>query len=348
MKFLKVSSGILASLTALVILFFLFLTVTEFYPRENQDIPVEGTAGQKLLLDTPYRFITWNTGYGCLGEKADFFMDGGKSVNTATREETLENLNAMASFIRQIGADIIFLQETDISSSRSHRINEAAFYSESCPGFNFSFARNFKVQFIPYPVPPIGKVDSGLLTLSRFYIEESTRIPLPCPFKYPVRLGNLKRCLLVSRLPLEKEGAQLVLINLHLEAYDDGEGKTAQTKVLHDFLKAENEKGNYIIAAGDFNQTFSPVESRNVPDKNQWQPGILNRDDFADFTVLTDDTVPTCRSLEKPYDRSGDFTFYIIDSILVSRNIEVTSFETADLDFKNSDHNPVLMEFILR
>lgn len=47
-----------------------------------------------------------------------------------------------------------------------------------------------------------------------------------------------------------------MLVNLHLEAYDDGEGKIAQTKQLREFIQSEYEKGNYVIAGGDLNQVF--------------------------------------------------------------------------------------------
>ena len=48
---------------------------------------------------------------------------------------------------------------------------------------------------------------------------------LPCPFSWPTRIANLKRCLLVERIPIADSDKELVLVNLHLEAYDDGEGK---------------------------------------------------------------------------------------------------------------------------
>ena len=39
---------------------------------------------------------------------------------------------------------------------------------------------------------------------------------------------------------------RLVAVNLHLEAYDDGEGKAAQTAMLFDILEEEYAKGNYV------------------------------------------------------------------------------------------------------
>ena len=42
-----------------------------------------------------------------------------------------------------------------------------------------------------------------------------------------------------------------------------------------------------------------------------------------------------------------DFQYYMIDGFIVSNNITVDSFETIDLDFKNTDHNPVSMKITL-
>ena len=102
-------------------------------------------------------------------------------------------------------------------------------------GFRYStFAYNFNSQYVPYPIPQIGHVESGLLTLTNNEINYSERVKLPCPFSWPVRIVNLKRCLMVDRSPVydaqgNDTGKELVLINLHLEAYDSGEGKIAQT-----------------------------------------------------------------------------------------------------------------------
>ena len=60
-------------------------------------------------------------------------------------------------------------------------------------------------------------------------------------------------------------------------------------------------------------------------------------------------SAPTCRALDKPYD--GDRTglvSYVIDGFIVSSNVKVNSVETIDLNFRNSDHHPVAMEFTLQ
>ena len=93
-------------------------------------------------------------------------------------------------------------------------------------------------------------------------------------------------------IDLEGTDAQLVLVNLHLEAYDDGEGKAAQTAALTSFLEQEYAKGNYVIAGGDFNQTF-PGGLDKYPIKNDdlWTPGMLDDSMLPeDVTFQTDDT----------------------------------------------------------
>ena len=181
---------------------------------------------------------------------------------------------------------------------------------------------------------------------------DAERVQLPIPFSWPMRMANLKRCLLVSRIPIEDSEHELVLVNLHLEAYDDGEGKAAQTKMLADLLEAEAKKGNYVIAGGDFNQIFSTADASAYPtEEGNWEAPVIDVGQYADgWQFLMDDSVPSCRSLYKPYvgaDKQS-FQYYLLDGFIVSDNIDVLSFATVDLGFVSSDHNPVRMRISLK
>ena len=327
---------------------FLWLTLTEFKPAEHVPLEVSGNAGKTLKTDEPFQVVSWNTGYGCLGETADFFMDGGKGVKTADRELAQENLASMADTIKDLQADLVFLQEVDVDSARSSHIDETAFFASQMTDMASAFAANFKVPFLPYPLPPIGKVHSGIQTLSAFPITQAERVQLPCPFTWPVRIANLKRCLEINRIPVEGSDRQLVAVNLHLEAYDSGEGKILQTQMLRDILQAEADKGNYVIAGGDFNQTFSDADdSMYPPQEGKWHSGRLDVSEFSDeWQFLMDNSVPTCRSLDQPLAGADPDTFqyYLIDGFIVSSNVEILSCETQDLGFVHTDHNPVVIE----
>lgn len=387
------------------IIFLIWLTAVEYKPADTEKVEVDSTYGsQKLLYEgDEFSLMTWNIGYGCLGDNADFFLDGGKGVMTATQERREVNIAGLKGTIVSKEPDIIFFQEVDRDSKRSYNkdellelsvglselldqnnandiLNDLEEYSATKGtdvnieivggdnksgdsdklgnGYSTSFAYNYKAEYVPYPIPQcLGKVNSGIATFSKFNVEDAERISLPCPFKWPVKTINLKRCLLVNRIPVvdedEKEtGKELVLVNLHLEAYDGGENKAAQTEQLREFLQSEYDKGNYVIAGGDFNQAFSNVDLSMYPEKEgNWHCGLIETSDFGNnFQCEMDNSKPTCRLLDQPYQGADkdSFQYYMIDGFIVSDNIEVSETKTIGTFFAPSDHNPVLMNVKLK
>ncbi len=351
-KVLKVILIILAAVVVAVGVFLGVLTVAEYKPEEVEKMEVAGNSSAEISPGDDLTVMSWNIGYGALGDDADFFMDGGEDVMSSDEERVLSNMDGIIKEASGQNADVYFFQETDRDSKRSYNNNEASMITDAFSGYENSFANNYKAVYVPYPWPPIGKVDSGVLTLSSYGISEASRISLPCPFSWPIRTCNLKRCLLTTRIPLKDSDKELVLVNLHLEAYDSGEGKVEQTRKLVSVLTEEREKGNYVIAGGDFNQTFSDVDLSSYPQgEGLWQPGIIDVGDLGEnFTALMNNSVPSCRLLNKPYKGADkeDFQYYVIDGFIVSDNIDVTSMETLDKGFVCTDHNPVLLKAKLK
>ncbi len=336
-----------------------YLTIDEYNPADIEQVEVEGEGKKEVATGEEYTFITWNIGYGALGDNADFFMDGGKSVYSATKERVNENLAGIAAQLDEINPDFALMQELDRNSSRSYYIDELETIRDSsvakAVNGQYTFAPNFNVAYVPLPVPPIGRVVAGVTTYSAFKIDSAQRKQLPCPFTWPLRTINLKRCLLISRLPVNGSDKELVLINLHLEAYDDGEGKIAQTNMLKEIMQEEADKGNYLIVAGDFNQTFSNVDASKYPViEGKWQPGSIDISEYDSyFSFYADASHPTGRSLDQALTTAAsidpkDFQYYMLDGFIVSGNVEVSSVETVDAKFKYSDHNPVMMKFSLK
>ena len=322
-----------------------WLTATEFNPAPTESVevgrPGEGgavPAGEVLTV------LNWNVGYAGLGRNEDFFMDGGKRSKPDEPDVVYAYLDGIMKTIREQAPDLVLLQEVDADSGRTYEIDERPYLETDMD--NTAFAMNYSCPFVPVPWPPIGKVNSGLFTMTRdLKIESAERISLPCPFSWPLRIANLKRCLLVSHLPVEGSDRELVLVNLHLEAYDDGEGKIAQTNQLRDFIEAEYAKGNYVIAGGDFNQVF-PGSLDVYPNTHpeNWEPGVLDEKLLPEgWTLAYDLTVPTCRLLNQPYDPADTegTQYYVIDGLILSPNVKLGSAETVDAGFENSDHNPV-------
>jgi len=347
----KVVGFIVLAVFVLLAGLIVFLSVTEYKPAAVDPVTVTGESSKTLKTGETVKLLSWNLGYGALGDNADFFMDGGSMVYTASEERVRDNMEHISELIASEAPDILCVQEIDRSSARSYRINELEQLHGDLPGYSMAFANNFKVAFLPYPIPPIGKVDSGIATFSAFGLGESERQSLPCPFTWPVSMVNLKRCLLVSRIPVEGTDRELVLVNLHLEAYDDGEGKIAQTKQLAEFLETEAAKGNYVIAAGDFNQIFSTEDGTIYPQQEgKWVAGVIDVTEIdGDWQFLMDESLPTCRSLDQVYAGADKDTFqyYLIDGFIVSGNITVEAYSTLDRDFVASDHNPITLNFTL-
>lgn len=332
-----------------------WLAVTEYKPEQTEELAVESTSAnteaRTLKTDDTLRIVTMNIGFAALDKDQDFFMDGGQMSVTSSAERVVETTDAIIELINGLNADAVMMQEIDVNSRRSYNYNEyAEMTSENgLKKTNSAFAINFKCEYVPYPLKGmLGKVHSGIATFTDFKVESAVREALPIPFKWPVSMANLKRCLLVERIPVEGTDRQLVLINLHLEAYDDGEGKTAQTAVLVQLMKEEYEKGNYVIAGGDFNQSFKGIDADKYAVKNPdlWAPADMDLSGLSsEWQTAYDDSVPTSRLLNQPYDpESAETQYYVIDGFILSPNVTVEAVETVDAGFEYSDHNPVVLD----
>ena len=191
---------LLIAVAAAGVLLITFLTVTEYRPTDVEELTVTGTApGRAFPVGQPVTILSWNVGYGALGKDADFVMDGGGSVPHADQEMVRANLSGIAEVLKREGAAVHLLQEADSNSSRSFGID----FRKQFPLAQNSFALNYSCQFVPFPWPPFGRIQSGLLTASDYDVASAERISLPCPFSWPLRTANLKRCLLVSHLPID-------------------------------------------------------------------------------------------------------------------------------------------------
>lgn len=344
-KIIGLALCVLALLLAAAVI---YLTVREYRPEPVEEVAAS-KGKKKIGVGEEFTVLSFNTGYAGLSRDEDFFMDGGKKVQPESRELVQENLEGISRILKEQEADVYFLQEVDRDSKRSYRIDEQAAY-EAALGYQGMYACNFRCDFVPYPLPPIGKVESGLVTMTPYEVGQAFRIALPESFTWPVKTCNLKRCMLECRLPVEGSEKELVLINFHLEAYDSGEGKIAQSRMLAEKLKEEYEKGNYVIAGGDFNQTFEGMEKYPIHDKENWVPGVVGADDIPEgFSYAVSDNVPTCRLLNAPYSGNyQDSQVYVIEGFILSDNVELVSVENIDTDFQYTDHQPVRMQVRLR
>ncbi|MEL6841788.1 MAG: endonuclease/exonuclease/phosphatase family protein [Bacteroidota bacterium] len=295
--------------------------------------------------------ISWNIGYMGLGATVDFFYDGGETVRSP-KEAVQNNRSAILQQLKswQSEVDFFLLQEVDRESKRSYYQDEYQAIRETLPDYQATFATNYQVDFIPIPLTdPMGQVWSGVATLGRQAPSEATRYSFKGNYDWPTYLFFLDRCFLLTRFPLFEE-RQLVVINTHNSAYDDGTLKQQQMEQLKKVLLDEYAKGNAVIVGGDWNQfppRFAGVEGFPLQPEEQDERFFVPIDyPAAGWQWAADYQTPTNRSLKAPYDKDTTRR-YVIDYFLLSPNVSLLEVEGINLNFQHSDHQPVRIRIAL-
>ena len=328
-----------------------YLAITEY--RVEPVLPVQITQQQDQIIQdgSELTITSFNIGYASLDQDVDFFMDGGTMSRGISRERVEHNLESIIEYLSSLNSDIYLVQEVDQNSTRSYMIDQRDRIAKAFKDYSSSYGVNYQVGWVPVPLTaPMGRVSSGIQTLSRFTVHDATRIALPSESSWPTRLAHLKRCLLESRIPVSS-GKQLVIAHIHLSAFDQGGIiRNQQLSFLQEYARREFAKGNYVVLGGDWNHLLAenPAEKRARlsavwPDWLQ----ILPEDFLPEFNWAFDESVPSNRSMEAPYNPERSF-LVTIDGFLVSPNIEITQVNNHDLRFKHSDHNPVTLRLRLQ
>lgn len=338
--------------------------VLSSYERIEDQIEENVTNNQERRVKEgeEYTITTYNIGFGAYSQDYSFFMDSGymsdgtkvtgKYAKGISKEETLKNTEGAISYLKEADTDFIFLQEVDEKANRSYFVDQRNMIEKALPGYASVFSINFDTAYLLYPFhDPIGKTLAGLLSLSKYHIVSAVR------YSYPVssslsKLFDLDRCFTLIRVPSES-GKELVLINSHMSAYDKGGViREKQLNLLLTTLKEEREKGNWVIAGGDFNHILGE-NAENIYTSDQLRPDWIASISLSDipegFKLSQAENlkeVATCRDAEIPYEKGVNY-ISTIDGFIVSDNVEIKSWNI-DTDFMYSDHNPVYMKFTLK
>jgi endonuclease/exonuclease/phosphatase family metal-dependent hydrolase len=339
----KILKVILAVILLLLLVFagIIVYAIISDYKPEEKTIVFNSYKPDTLNDSITISLMTWNIGYCGLDKEMDFFYDGGTKVMTP-KKNCLENLQAVKKFLRDNDSiDFFLVQEIDRNSKRSYHFDEYDTVANALKDYHPFFATNYKVFFVPVPPSsPMGKVLSGIALFSRHQPVSSVRYAFPGEYGFPKQLFMLDRCFMVNRYPL-RNGKELLIINTHNEAFDPGQIRKAQMAYLKEFLLSEYAKGNYIIAGGDWNQSppdFKPEFTSNQINKEQ----MMMTSDYLppDWKWIYDNNNPSNRTVIAAYDPATTTTT-VIDIFLLSPNVRGISVNCVNLNFENSDHNPV-------
>lgn len=370
-KITAITLAVLIGVLILLVAGYVIYVAAQYYRIEdNLSLEVKNGQEEKVVLGNEYSVISYNLGFGAYSPEYSFFMDSGvmkdgtavtgkyaKGMNEADVEK---NVSGQAEFIKNQNADFYFLQEADEDADRSYHIDMLERMTAALPSHASVYAENFHTAKLFYPFSdPIGKSNAGILTLSRYRIESAVRRSFPVTTNFIEKLFDLDRCFSVQYLPIEGSDKYLTLINLHMSAYDEGGTVRAeQLDMLNAVLKEERDKGNYVVAGGDFNHCLiadsfaSDEEALSAFESGQLTPdwvksSVLHEEELTDgFKIAASLNAATCRGADIPYEKGVNYET-VVDGFLYSDNVQVVSEETVDIGYAFSDHNPVKMTFRL-
>ena len=332
---------------------YVFLTYSRI--EDNLVLQPEGSVTEAAKTGEEYTIVTYNVGFGAYTPDFTFFMDEGTESRAESKESVEKCINGCADITLSYDPDFVLFQEVDIGSTRSYQVEQRNLINQkfaAAGDYDNVFAQNYHSAYLMYPITePHGASNSGILTESRFDITSALRRSLPIATGVK-KILDLDRCYSISRIPVE-DGKELVLINQHLSAYGtDAAQGNAQLEMLFADMKAEYEKGNYVICGGDFNhdfttdskEYFNPGTDRSYSWCEPFPDDIIPQG-FTKCTDYADGMISTTRYTDVPY--SADSFTVILDGFIVSDNVKCTYVQNIDKQYQYTDHNPVVMKFIL-
>ncbi len=346
----KITASIGLFIFSILLIFIGFLaytSITDYQPKKIEKLDIDQKFADSLLVDEVLSLMTWNIGYAGLGKEMDFFYEGGKMVRPDKKQFEIY-FNGITDFLlKNDSIDFFLLQEIDVHSKRTYYRNERKIITDTLKKYCSVFAKNYDVAYVPVPFwEPMGKVKTGMLTLSEIMPAEANRYSFPNIASWPGRLFLLDRCFIKSRYEIEEINKELVIINTHNSAYVfDDSLRNIELEIIKKEMMKEYEKGNFVIAGGDWNMNPPGMKIKKLRDANQFKPSVvvMNKNCFPDgWEIAFDPEYPTNRDISEVYQKSSTPTT-IIDYFILSPNIKLLEVKTLALDFTYSDHQPVII-----
>ena len=345
--------AILYLILTIILIFSLFIIIiimTSFNPSDETKLSINNNQVRISDSENPITIMTYNIGHGGLDSQRDSYEFGGSNVRARSEGSIEENLESIVNTIDNVNPHVFLLQEIDSNSRRSYNIDQLAYLNSKYPNYGYSYGKNKVIRWLPLPVTrPLGNIESGIATFSKYNTLESIRYELPGSVSFIDGLFEYNWALTKSRFETSTPG-DLVVINVKLSAFNHGDFiRERQLEFLRNLIEREYRRGNYVIVGGDFSHNLPGTDPFNFNYSEEWPAWLKNIPDVFEvdnFSWQIDESSPTFRSLANVY-KSGESFLAVTDGFLVSDNIEVEAVETLDFDFENSNHNPVVISFKL-
>ncbi len=328
---MKIVLSILFILIALFIVFYFWASSPNLSKDELTEVK-EYADFHSPGTDRIFSVITYNIGY----------LSGMTNQKAVRPEESFykDNMEKVVSGLKRHNPDLIGFQEIDFYSNRSYQVDQAEEIAHKLAFRYAARAVNWDKKYVPFPYfPPsvqYGRMLSGQAVLSRFPVLLQERIVLDKVAANPFWYNAFYLDRLLQIVEIEIHGQKVIVMNVHLEAFDK-ETRRVQTEFVH---KKFNEfaKKQPVLMIGDFN---SPSSHGNDPSSTVHpllkDPAIGTACPPSDFNNPDAFTFPSSQPIEK------------IDYIFFNKSrIKAVEYKVLRDFGQASDHLPVWMKFVLK
>jgi len=170
----------------------------------------------------------------------------GQPLDAAT---ICDRLDYVIETIVDSGADIVFLQEADFASQRTHDIDQL-YYIAAALGWGYAArASTWECRYLPWPLrQPTGRIRAGMGVISRYPLVQNVRQRLPHARPYPPLAARWLPSPMVQMVDVQCGGTTLRL--LQVEGGTTGAiGSRRQLQALASFIRDVQTPASVMLAA---------------------------------------------------------------------------------------------------
>lgn len=258
-----------------------------------------------------------------------------------TRQLYDANLATAIAAIQSVNPDLVALQEVDLGSKRSFNVDQVAAIASALEYPQKAIAINWDKRYVPFPFwPPaahFGSILSGQAVLSRFPIARHERLVLDKVASNPFFYNALYLDRLAQVTEVKVGEQSLVIINIHLEAFDNPT-RVNQTTFVRQLAEDYAQRGP-VLLIGDFNSAVNrPEEGEPIS-----------------IQTMVDSAVFTSAIPANQFNQPEHFTFpsdtpqYKLDYVFYTPDtIELADAQVLTAAGQASDHLPLALRLRLQ
>ncbi|MEM7551060.1 MAG: endonuclease/exonuclease/phosphatase family protein [Bacteroidota bacterium] len=294
---------------------------------------IESYEYKKFYPNDTFSVMTYNIG----------FLSGMTNNLPVESEPDLyqSNLEKAIELISTKSPDFVGFQEIDFDSKRSLGVNQLDKIGIGAAYPYGAVSVNWDKNYVPFPYwPPAihyGKMLSGQAILSKYSFVNNRRITLEKPKSAPFYYNAFYLDRLIQIVQVDV-GRPLILINVHLEAFDQ-ETRESQAEYLLEVVN-DYTKNYPVILMGDFNSR-PPFATEQL--NNEKTISLFLENPYLEVAVTKDRYLKNEQayftfSSGEPYEKL-DYIFY------TKKTLKLLSSDVIKEAGEISDHLPVMMEF---